>query len=86
MPSVTHYTRQYANNRAEVSHQSILQHERHMRRFKSLRQVQRFLSVQGPINNLFRVSRHLMRVAHYRLFRDQAFVTWRAVTTGLEVA
>ena len=57
-----------------------------MRRFKSLRQAQRFLSVHGLINNLFRVSRHVMQVAHYRLFRDQAFVTWGAVTTGLEVA
>ena len=57
-----------------------------MRRFKSLRQVQRFLSVHGPINNLFRVSRHLVQVAHYRLFRERAFATWRDVTTGLEVA
>ena len=86
MPSVTHYTRQYANNRAEVSHQPTRQRERHMRRFKSLRQVQRFLSVHGPINNLFRVGRHLMQAGHYRLFRDKAFATWRDVTTGLEVA
>ena len=86
MPSVTHYTRQYANNRAEVSHQPTWQRERHMRRFKSLRQVQRFLSVHGPINNLFRVGRHLMQAGHYRLFRERAFTTWRDVTMGLEVA
>ena len=86
LPSVHHCTTQYANNRAEVSHQPTRQRERHMRRFKSLRHVQRFLSVHSPINNLFRVGRHLMQAAHYRLFRDQAFVTWRDVTTGLEVA
>ena len=86
MPSVTHYTRQYANNRAEVSHQPTWQRERHMRRFKSLRHVQRCLSVHSPINNLFRIGRHLMKAAHYRLFRDQAFVTWQDVTMGLEVA
>ena len=86
MPSVTHYTRPYANNRAEVSHQPTWQRERHMGRFKSLRQVQRFLSVHGPINNLFRVGRHLMQAGHYRLFRERAFTTWRDVTTGLEVA
>ena len=45
-----------------------------------------FLSVHGLINNLFRVSRHVMQVAHYRLFRERAFATWRDVTTGLEVA
>ena len=79
-PSVRHCTTQYANNRAEVSHQPTRQRERHMRRFKSLRHVQRFLSVHSPINNLFRVGRHLMQAAHYRLFRDQAFVTWQDVT------
>jgi len=80
MPSVTHYTRQYANNRAEVSHQPTRQREHHMRRFTSLRQVQRFLSVHSPINNLFRIGRHLMKAGHYRLFRDKAFATWRDVT------
>jgi len=85
-PSVRHCTTQYANNRAEVSHQPTRQRERHMRRFTSLRQVQRFLSVHGPINNLFRVGRHLMKAVHCRLFRDKAFATWRDVTTGLEVA
>ena len=80
MPSVHHCTMQYANNRAEVSHQPTRQRERHMRRFKSLRHVQRFLSVHRPVNNLFRIGRHLMKVAHYRLFRDQAFVTWQDVT------
>ena len=86
MPSVHHCTMQYANNRAEVSHRPTRQRERHMRRFKSLRHVQRFLSVHSPLNNLFRVSRHLMKAAHYRLFRDKAFTTWREVTAGLEVA
>ena len=79
LPSVRHCTNQYANNRAEVSHQPTRQRERHMRRFKSLRQVQQFLSVHAPINNLFRVGRHLMKAVHYRLFREQAFDTWWTV-------
>lgn len=53
-----------------------------MRRFEWLRQVQCFLSVHGPINNLFRGG-HLMKATPYRLFRDKAFTTWRGVTTGL---
>ncbi len=36
MPSVVHSTRQYENNRAEVSHQSTRQREGQMRRFKSV--------------------------------------------------
>ncbi len=55
MPSVKHSTRQYENNRVEVSHQPTRQRERQMRRFKSVRHAQRFLSVHGLVHNLFRV-------------------------------
>ena len=85
-PSVRHCTTQYANNRAEVSPQPTRQRERHMRGFKSLHHVQRFLSVHSPINNLLRVGRHLMQASRYRLFRDKAFATGRDVTMGLAVA
>src|SRR5215831_9028890 len=54
MPSVVHDTERYANNRAEVSHEPIRQRERQMRGFKSVGQVQRFWSVHGVIQNLFR--------------------------------
>ena len=47
LPSVVHVTDQYANNRAEVSHQPTRQRERQMRRFKSAAHVQRFASVHG---------------------------------------
>ena len=71
---------QYANNRAEVSHQPTRQRERQMRRFTSAAQLQRFASVHGIVQNLFRVSRHLLRSAHHRLLRTRAFVEWDAVT------
>jgi putative transposase len=80
MPSVRHDTRQYANNRAEVSHQPTRQRERQMRRFKSPGQAQRFLSVHGVIQNLFRTGRHLLQAAHHRLFRQRAFGVWAEVT------
>ncbi len=80
MPSVAHDTSQYANNRAEVSHEPTRQRERGMRRFKSMAQAQRFLSVHGITQNLFRVGRHLLRAANYRILRARAFVVWNAVT------
>lgn len=80
MPSVPHDTEQYANNRAEVSHEPTRQRERSMRRFKSARQAQRFLSVHGVVQNLFRVGRHLLRAAHHRLLRTRAFAEWNVVT------
>ena len=46
MPSVIHSTKQYENNRVEVSHQPTRQRERQMRKFKSPGQAQRFLSCQ----------------------------------------
>ncbi|HJY84209.1 MAG TPA: IS6 family transposase [Candidatus Binatia bacterium] len=79
LPSVAHRQDRRLNNRAEVSHQPTRQRERQMKRFKSAGQAQRFLSAHGPINNLFCCGRHLMRAAHYRAFREQAFVTWREV-------
>ena len=70
MPSVVHCTDRYANNRAEVSHQPIRQRERQMRRFKSAAHVERFTSVHGVVQNLFRVGRHLLRAAHHRVLRE----------------
>ena len=80
MPSVVHCTDQYANNRAEVSHQPIRQRERQMRRFKSAAHVERFVSVHGVVQNLFRVGRQLLRAAHHRVLRTRAFVEWDVVT------
>ncbi len=79
-PSVVHRTGQYANNRAEVSHQHTCAQERQMRGFKSMAQTQRFLSVHGPIQNLFRVGRHHLKAVHHRLLRARAFSDWREVT------
>ena len=82
MPSVVHSTKQYENNRAEVSHQPTRQRERQMRRFKSTAHAQRFLSVHGLVRNLFRVGRHLLRAALYCLLRTRSFLVlvWNDVT------
>ena len=56
------------------------QQERQMRLFKSIVQAQRFLSVNGSIQNLFRVGRHHLNAANHRLLRARAFSDWREVT------
>jgi len=68
IPSVVHDTTRYANNRAEVSHQVTRQ-----------RHAQRFLSVHGLIQNLFRLGRHLLRAFSYRLMRTRSFSAWNAI-------
>ena len=80
MPSVVHSTRQYENNRAEVSHQPTRQRERPMRRFKSAAHLQRCASIHGVVQNLFRTGRHVLGSVHHRLLRARAFAEWDAVT------
>ncbi len=60
IPDTTHDTSQYANNRAELSHQPTRVRERVMRRFKSMHQAQRFLTVHAAVYNLFNLGRHLV--------------------------
>jgi putative transposase len=77
MPTVSHINHVYANNRAEVSHQPTRQQEYSMRGFTSALQAQRFLTLHGLTQNLFRLGRHLMQAVHYRLLRTQAFQVWK---------
>ena len=53
-----HRSHKGLNNRAENSHQPTRRRERIMNRFKSAKQVQRFLSIHDPIANLFYFRRH----------------------------
>ena len=80
IPEAIHDTSQYANNRAEQSHEPTRVRERGMRKFKSVRQAQRFLSTHAAVSNLFNLGRHLVRAEHYRSLRVSAFEEWeRAV-------
>jgi len=77
MPTVKHLNDVYANNRVEVSHQATRQQEYHMRGFASSTQAQRFLTLHGLTQNLFRLGRHLIQAVNYRLLRTQAFQIWQ---------
>ena len=66
--------------RAENSHQPAQRRERQMKRFKSARQAQCFLSAHDQINNLFYLRRDHISADHYRAVRTQAFQTWAEVT------
>ena len=71
-----HDTTQYGNNRAELSHQPTRVREQVMRRYKSLQQAQRFLSVHAAVYNLFNLGRHLVSARNDRFFRLRAFASW----------
>lgn len=76
-PSTPHNTQQYANNRAEVSHQLTRLKEKQMRRFKSHGHAQRLLSFFGLVRNLFRCQRHMLAAKNYRTLRNRSFATWQ---------
>ena len=69
MPSVVHRTDQYANNRAEVSHQPTRQRERQMRRFKS--------AAPGSVNPTAFIAGYLTLV---RSSRGAHIMIWQTAT------
>ena len=77
IPDTIHSTKQYENNRAERSHESTRVREKVMRRFKSVRQAQRFLGAHAAVSNLFNLGRHLVSAEHYKNLRTSAFAEWR---------
>jgi len=76
-----HDTSQYSNNRAEQSHQPTPSQERSMRRFRSMKQAQRFLNVHAAVYNLFKLGRHLTTSTNYQNLRIGAFSEWETVVT-----
>ncbi len=80
IPDAIHDTSQYANNRAELSHQPTRVRERDMRRFKSMKQAQRFLGVHSAVYNLYNLGRHLVSAKNYRYLRLRAFASGKCVT------
>jgi putative transposase len=75
MPGVEHRSHRGSNNRAENSHQPIRRRERVMKRFKSARHLQGFVSIHDPIANLH-IPRHDIPSAHHRELRATARQTW----------
>ncbi|MGO4622291.1 IS6 family transposase [Ensifer sp. 2YAB10] len=79
IPGVEHRSHKGLNNRAENSHQPVRRRERIMKRFKSARQLQRFVSIHDPIANLFHIPRHDVPSDHHRELREAAMRMWREI-------
>ena len=79
MSSVEHRSHKGLNNRCENSHQSTRRREKVMKRFKSARHLQRFVSIHDPIANLFYLPRHEMPSSEFREMRDLAMQMWSEI-------
>ena len=65
-------------HRFNLSHRDIedLLAKRGMRKFKSIRQAQRFLNAHAAVYDLFNLGRHLVSAENYRYFRLCVFASW----------
>src|SRR5438309_8071377 len=79
MPGVEHRQHKGLNNRAENSHQPTKLREKKMRRFKSAKHAQRFLSAFGLISQHFQPQRHRLRAEEYRANLQSRFQQWNEI-------
>ena len=70
-------TGRWLNNRAENSHLPFRRRERAMLRFRRMRSLQKFVSVDASVYNHFDHERHLYSRANFKLNRAAALAEWR---------
>ena len=79
LPGVEHRQHKGLNNRAENSHQPTRQQEKQMRKFKSTKQAQRFLSVHGQVRNLFGLHRYKKAADDQRTHLIDSWNQWQEI-------
>ena len=67
----------WKNNRCENSHLPFRRREYAMLRFRSMRSLQKFVSIHGSVFNQFNKERHLNSRETYKVQREAALVEWR---------
>ncbi len=65
------------NNRAENSHQPFRRREGAMAKFRDIKTLQKFASIQASIHNHFNHDRHLNRRETFKQYRAAALAEWR---------
>jgi len=72
-------TERRANNRAENSHLPFRRRERAMLRLRRMRGLQKFVSIQASLHNLFNSQRSLSKRSTFKINRDAALTEWRSL-------
>ena len=70
-------TGRWLNNRGENSHLPFRRRERAMVGFRSMRSLQKFVSVHASVCNHFNLERHLYSRDNFKLNRTAALAEWR---------
>ena len=69
-------TEQYSNNQVENSHLNFRRREKVMTRFKSIKSLQKFVSIQSSFLNLFNHQRHIEKRQNFKNLRDNSINEW----------
>ncbi len=72
-------TGRYKNNRVENSHLHFRRRERGMNKFRSMRSLQKFVSIQSIFQNHFTHQRHLEKREHFKNLRQNSVDRWQEV-------
>ena len=86
LSGVEHRAHKRLNNRAENSHQPTRQQEKQMRKFKSPKQAQRFLTVHGQVGNCFGHHRYKKAANDQRVHFIQAWAQWNDIVCQAKCA
>ena len=71
----------WMNNRAENSHQSFRRREDAMSKFRDIKTLQKFASIQASIHNHFNHERHLISRGDFKVKGEAAFCEWQRLST-----
>ena len=75
-------TGRWLNNRAENSHQPFRRRERAMAKFRDIKTLQKFASIQASIHNHFNHERHLISRDDFKGKREAALVEWQQLSNA----
>ena len=75
-------TGRWLNNRAENSHQPFRRRERAMAKFRDIKTLQKFASIQASIHNHFNHERHLISRDDFKEKREAALVEWQQLSNA----
>ncbi|MBO6798562.1 IS6 family transposase [Maricaulis sp.] len=70
-------TGRWLNKRAENSYQPLRRREKIMTRFRSMRSLQKFATIQSSVHNHFNLERYFYRRENFKENRAQALAEWR---------
>ena len=72
----------WLNNRAENSHQPFRRRERAMAKFRDIKTLQKFASIQVSIHNHFNHERHLISRDDFKGRREATLVEWQRLSAA----